>query len=389
MSARSKLLSGLFWLSGFALIHTYALYPAVLALVSRVVDSPARDLPSELPTVSLVIAAYNEEEVIAEKIKNSLELDYPDNKLEIVVFSDASSDRTDEIVKGYADRGVELVRVEGRVGKTACQNVLADRVESDIIVFSDANSIYDPDAITELVAGFEPGVGCVVGELRYGSDGVEGESAYWRYERLIKRLESSVGSIVTGNGSIYAVRNSAYVPLPDDAISDFAEPLALIENGSRIAYAPTAIAREQTGDSVESELGRRIRIGTRAWNTLDDHSTLLNPLHYPVFSFKLVSHKVLRWLSPLFLLTAFTTSLVLALTAFAPLYVAALSAQLLFYACALLGTLGDRAGVRTPTVFHVPYYFLVSNYGMAYALAKFLQGRNVVTWETADRAPGE
>lgn len=374
------------FLSGFLVLHTYLLYPLVLAIVARLVGTRHRELPPELPTVSLVIAAYNEEGVIAEKIENSLALEYPTEKLDIVVFSDASSDRTDEIVESYSEEGVRLARIEGRVGKTECQNIVAEQLESEIIVFSDANSMYEPNAIHELVSGFESDVGCVVGELRYGEGGVEGESAYWQYERLIKRFESALGSIVTGNGSIYAVRSSAYAPLPQDAISDFAEPLSLVESGYRVTYAPSAIARELTGASVESEFSRRVRITTRSWNTLASHSELLNPLRSPLFAFKLLSHKVLRWLSPIYLAIVLVTSIVLAILTTGPLYFVLVGFQCIFYICALVGAVGDRIGWHMPVLFHLPYYFVVSNQGMACGTWNFLRHRNIVTWETAERS---
>ena len=157
----------LFLLSGFALAHTYFLYPITLQLWTRFVSYRGAAPSEDRPSVALIIAAYNEEEVIAEKIENSLQLEYPEDELDIVVFSDASDDRTDEIVEEYEDQGVSLVRIEGRVGKTECQNRVADLVDEDILVFSDANSMYEPDAISELVSRFVPEVGCVVGELRY------------------------------------------------------------------------------------------------------------------------------------------------------------------------------------------------------------------------------
>ena len=379
-------LKAVVFLCGFLMVHTYFLYPLILSIVARLVGTRRQKLSSELPTVSLVIAAYNEEDVIAEKIENSLSLEYPTEKLDIIVFSDASSDQTDEIAKSYSEAGVQLTRIEGRVGKTECQNIIAEKVTSEIIVFSDANSMYEPDAVHELVRGFGPDVGCVVGELRYGGGDVEGESAYWRYERLIKRFESVLGSTVTGNGSIYAVRSSAYVPLPRDAISDFAEPLSLVENGYRITYVPAAIAWEHTGASVESEVSRRIRITTRSWNTVADHRRLLNPFHYPLFSFKLLSHKILRWLSPVLLVIMLGASVILAVLTMGPLYFGFVGLQSVFYLCALVGAVGDRLDRDVPTMFHLPYYFVVSNYGMANGMLNFLRSRNITTWETADRS---
>lgn len=380
-------LLSVFFISGVAIAHTYLLYPFLLTVVDRFVGGSPHEPPSTLPTVTLVVAAYNEEEVIAEKIENSFELEYPADKLEIVVSSDQSSDGTDEIVESYADGGVRLARVAGRVGKTACQNVVAESAESDVLVFSDANSMYHPAAIRELVKGFDSNVGCVVGELRYEEGGVEGESVYWKYERYLKRVESRIGSVVTGNGSIYAVRQSAYVPLPRDAVSDIAEPLSLVENGYTIEYNPSAIARERTGASVGSELSRRIRIVTRNLHTISNHLAVLNPIRHPLFAIKLTSHKILRWLSPVLLVALFASTVALAALQGDPLILLALAAQLGFYGLATFGALGDHLGVRTPSVFHVPYYFLVANYGMFRGLVNFASARNVVTWETADRTP--
>lgn len=380
----TAVLSAVFWGSLFALAQTYALYGGVLRLLAPHVGSEPGGR-GDRPTVTLVIAAYNEEEVIAEKIENSLELDYPGDKLDIVVFSDASSDRTDEIVASYADRGVTLRRIEGRVGKTACQNAVVEDCDSEIVVFSDANGMYEPDAIGKLVERFEPDVGCVVGELRYREAGVEGESVYWRYERWLRTLESRVGTLVSGNGSIYAVRRSSYIPLEADEISDFAELLAIIENGESITYAPEAIAWEDTGDSVDSEFDRRVRITTRAWHTVVRYPSLLDPTARPRVAFQLTSHKLLRWLSPVFLGIAFLANVGLVALGAGWLYALALVGQTVCYALAGVGGLFERMGRPMGRLVSVPYYFLNANYAMALGLKNFLAGRNIVTWETVER----
>ncbi|TYL39301.1 glycosyl transferase [Natronococcus pandeyae] len=368
------------------LTHSYFFYIGVLFLLSKIIPDESTSQSDSLPSVALVIAAYNEEDVIAEKIENSLALDYPDDLLSIVVFSDASSDRTDEIVRSYADEGVDLVRIEGRVGKTECQNRVFETLEEEIIVFSDANSMYKSDAVRELAAAFAPDVGCVVGELKYrDSSDVEGESFYWTYESIIKRLESKLRSSVTGNGSIYAVRNSSYVPLRRGAISDFAEPLAIVGNGEKVKYAPGAVAWESTGETVDEELNRRSRIVTRSWHTVANNSQLLNPVRFPLFAFQLASHKVFRWLSPVFLGIAFASNLGLVLVSENPLYLALLVAQLAFYCLAAAGAVLDRTSVSSPKIVHIPYYFLVANYGMFIGLWNFIRRENIVTWETVSR----
>ena len=376
----------LFWITVLLLVHVYLLYPAILFGLGAVLDrSEPNELPDELPTVALVIAAYNEEEIIGEKIENSLELEYPEDKLDIIVFSDASSDNTDSIVRSYADEGVRLERIEGRVGKTECQNRVTAQLDSDIVVFSDADSMYEPAAIKKLVGKFGDNVGCVVGELRYRKYGVEAESAYRTFEKIIRRLEPRVSSGAGANGSIYAVKRSSYVPLPPDHISDFAEPLAIVQNGERVEYTAAARAWENTGDDVESEASRRVRIATRSWHTFLDYLGLLNPFRFPLFSFELLSHWLLRWLSPILLAVVALTNVALVATSSNPLYLVTLSGQIGFYLLAAVGGLLNRVDRPTPKIAYVPYYFLVLNKSLIIALWNVIRNRNIITWETETR----
>jgi cellulose synthase/poly-beta-1,6-N-acetylglucosamine synthase-like glycosyltransferase len=376
----------LFVLSGFALVHTYFIYPITLQLWTQFVSDRGAVTSGDRPSVTLIIAAYNEEEVIAEKIENSLQLEYPENQLNIVVFSDASDDRTDEIVKEYEDQGVSLVRIEGRVGKTECQNRVADLVDDDILVFSDANSMYEPDTISKLVSRFTPEVGCVVGELRYQeSSDVEGESVYWQYESWIKRLESRFYSLVTGNGSVYAVKADSYVPQPADAISDFTEPLSIVRNGERVVYAPNAVVWEETESSTTDELQRRVRIVTRSWNSIVRFRDLLDPFRNTRIAYQLWSHKVLRWLSPVLLFGVLSANIGLKLVMPLVIFELLLAGQLLFYLFATVGWVTDRFDTADPILTHIPFYFLHANYGMLLGFIQFIRGNNIVTWETSDR----
>jgi len=376
----------LFVCAAVGLVHTYFLYPLSLQLLNPILGSSFEEQSGSLPDVALIVAAYNEDDVIREKIENSLQLEYPTDLLNIIVFSDASSDRTDEIVKQYESDGVSLIRIEGRVGKTECQNRVAERVDEKILVFSDANSIYEPDAITELIDGFTPEVGCVVGELRYrDSSGVEGESFYWRYESKLKRLESEFHSLVTGNGSIYAVRASSYVPQAPDRISDFTEPLSIIRHGERVKYAPSAVAWEETATSADDELSRRIRIVTRSWNSIVEYTHLLNPLWDPKIAYQLVSHKIVRWLSPLLLAVALGANVGLVIRGTSAFYNIALTGQIGFYLLAGIGGIAERLDLDDPLFTHIPFYFLYANYGMLRGLLNFVIGSNIVVWETTDR----
>lgn len=377
----------LFLLSGFALAHTYFLYPITLQFWIRFVSDRGAVTIEDRPSVALIIAAYNEEKVIAEKIENSIQLEYPENELNIVVFSDASDDRTDEIVKEYGEQGVSLVRIEGRVGKTECQNRVADLVDEDILVFSDANSMYEPDTISRLVSGFAPEVGCVVGELQYQeSSDVKGESVYWRYESWIKRLESRFYSLVTGNGSIYAVKSGSYVPQPADAISDFTEPLSIVRNGERVIYAPSAVAWEETETSTTDELQRRVRIVTRSWNSIVRFRDLLDPCRNTQIAYQLWSHKMLRWLSPVLLLGFFVATVSLVSVMPLVIFELMLAGQLLFYLFAIVGWVADRFGIEDLVITHIPFYFFQANYGMLLGFVEFIQGNNIITWQTSDRS---
>ena len=289
-----------------ALVYVYAGYPLILQIVTWMRGARPIRRGDDLPTVSLVVSAYNEAETIAEKLRNSLALNYPAGKLEIVVISDASSDGTDAIVMEFAGRGVRLCRQEQRRGKTAGLNRFVPDLTGEVVVFSDANAMYEPDAIRKLVRNLaDPAVGCVTGEARYLGDsrtaaGI-GERAYWDYEILIKRLETAVGSMVGGDGAIYAIRRSLWQTLPEDAINDFLNPLQIVAAGWRAVYEPEAICYEETAGTAVREYRRRVRIVSRSWRAVFQAPGVLNPFKVGIFAFSLVSHKVMRWLTGVFL----------------------------------------------------------------------------------------
>lgn len=382
----------IFWIAAVGLFHIYFGYPLLLGLLILFRRSRVKMKMDETyqPTVSLIVVAYNEERVIGQKIENSLKLNYPKEKLEIIVFSDASTDRTDEIVQSYADKGVKLLRIEGRKGKTYCQNEAVEMATGKVVVFSDANSMYEPDAISKLVRHFaDDRVGCVSGELQYRSEtngrqeGVKGEKIYWRYEQLLKRLESKVSSLIGANGAIYVVRKSLYAPLQADTISDFVEPLKIVQKRYKVLYEPEAVVWETTGEDPEKEFRRRIRIVTRSvYSLLRDRSLLglLNPFRHGIFSLQLWSHKVLRWLSGAFLLLVLLLNI--ALVGQGLVYTVFMAGQTTFYLLAFWGFLGEiilhRPPLRVP---HTAYFFLLSCYAMLKGVYLGLRGRTVVTWK--------
>jgi cellulose synthase/poly-beta-1,6-N-acetylglucosamine synthase-like glycosyltransferase len=295
----------LFWLSAGVLFYVYAGYPLLLWLIVRLRGARTVRIGAAEPPVTLVISAYNEAAVIRQKLENVLALDYPPHLLEIVVVSDASSDGTDDIVREYAERGVRLARQEERRGKTAGLNQVVPHVAGEVVVFSDANAMYAPEALRMLVRNFaDPAVGCVTGEARYveGSQTAAdaGERAYWSYEIQVKRLETAVGSMVGGDGAIYAIRRHLWGTLPENAINDFLNPLQIVAAGWRVVYEPLAVCFEETAGGVRTEYRRRVRIVSRSWRALFQAPGVLNPFKVGFFAVSVVSHKVLRWFTGVF-----------------------------------------------------------------------------------------
>ncbi len=378
-----------FWTSALIAIAAIVGYPLLLALTVPFVRR-ARVIDDAEPRVALVIAAFNEESVIAGKLENSLELDYPRDKLLVLVASDGSTDRTDDIVLGYAGQGVRLERFS-RTGKTGVQNRIALALDADVLVFSDANAMYAKDAIRMLVRNFaDPEIGAVCGELVYRADAHgsgASESAYWRYERFVKRQESALSSAVGANGSIYAVRRRDYVQIDEGLISDLVEPLAIVRSGKRVVYEPEAVSIEDASVDYGVEYRRKVRILTRAIHGLLSVRELMNPLRYGVFALQLVLHKFLRFLLPLFLLGAALALAALAvLGRYRPLFATCVIAVL---AAVILGA---RAGSRKPSLaerpFHLLYYFLLVNYALALAWLNVWRGNRVRLWSPErKRAP--
>ena len=380
------MLAFFFWVSLLLVVYTYLLYPVLLWLLTFRKRSPRYAVPAEWPSVSLIIAAYNEAGVIQQKIDNSLSLDYPRDKLQILVVSDCSDDGTDQIVAARGKEGVQLVRLAERSGKTRAQNMAVRVARGDILVFSDANSLYSATALKALVQTFtDPSIGCVCGELRYvnpdqGGAG-KGEGIYWHYEQLLKRRESQLCSLVGANGSIYALRRELFDELGDEIISDFIMPIRIWRKRFQVAYQPEAVAVEYSAGSFRDEFRRRTRIIARSLHGLRTEAGVLNPLRHGLFALQLISHKVLRWLVPVWLIVAFVSSGVLAGN---PLYRWLFLLQLGFYFLALLGNLFPGQVGRLG-LFYVPAHFCAINLGALVGLWNFATGRRYRVWQPVSR----
>jgi cellulose synthase/poly-beta-1,6-N-acetylglucosamine synthase-like glycosyltransferase len=372
----------LFWTGAAALAYAYAGYPVLVWLVSSLRPRVVRRGRVE-PTVSVIITAYNEERDLASKLENTLALDYPPEKLEVIVASDCSNDRTDEIARAFAPRGVRLHRQAERLGKTAAQNAAVELARGDVLLFSDATTLYRPDVLRAMVPNFaDASVGCVAGKLIYvdpASTSVgSGAKSYWGYETFLKTHESRACSLIGASGCLYAVRRTAYVPLYNEACSDFIIATKMVEQGLRAIYEPAAVCTEETNRQAAKEFRMRVRVIAQTYTDLWRHRALLNPFRGGFYAVELLSHKVMRYLVPLFLAAVFVSS---ALLAPRSLFFAALFAgQALFYAAALAGWLLERAGVRV-RLLALPHYFVLANLAAILALFKFLRGERYARWE--------
>lgn len=374
-----------FWLCLVLVLYIYVGYPAAVFLLARLTGREVRKADIE-PEVTVLIAAFNEEQEIERTVLNKLSQDYPSDRLEVVVISDGSTDRTDEMVEDLAGRHpgrVRFLRQEPRQGKTQALNKAVAHATGDILVFSDANSIYAPDAIRRLVRGFaDPSVGYVTGQMIYtnpdGSGIGDGSGAYMRYENQLRVLESRLSSVVGVDGGIDAVRPELYVPMRPDQLPDFVLPLNVVEQGKRVIYEPDAKLYEPALSVATDEFRMRVRVSLRALWALHDKRNLLDPFQYPLFAWQLLSHKVLRYgaFVPLAGLLVFNALIV----GEHPFYLGFLVMQLSAYG---LAALGHWLGRMPTAAFKIlaPYYFVILNAACAVAIWKFLSRQKMVLWK--------
>jgi len=383
------------WILGAALalgLYAYAGYPAAVWLLARLFGRP--HTPREIrPSVSLLIPAHNEARVIRAKIENSLALDYPADKLQVRVVSDGSDDGTDDIVRQYEARGIELQRVEVRGGKPNAMNLAVPHARGEILVLCDANTLFAPDAILRLVRHFaDPSVGAVTGDVRLRSQDVsygEGEGLFWRLERFIQRSESLLWTVVGADGGMYALRRELYTAnRPDTLIDDFVIAMNVAGSGARVIYDPTAVATEDAVADPAQEFRRRTRTIAGGFQTLFEGRGR-PPWNRPGLWLGYLSHKVLRWISPFLMIVLLAASAAVVAAEWGggrrwALAVVFLGLQLLFYAMAALGALLSRD--RLPRIVCLPYYFCLTSAAALVGFFKWLLRLQRVTWTHADRA---
>jgi cellulose synthase/poly-beta-1,6-N-acetylglucosamine synthase-like glycosyltransferase len=373
-----------FWLCAALIVYTHLGYPILLWVLTRhprTRESKAASSASrpgaaeEMPVVSLIVAAYDEEDVIEAKVANALALDYPREKLEVIVASDGSADATVERARAA---GADLVLDLPRGGKVTAQNAATERASGEIAAFSDANCLWAPDALGRLVEPFaDPAVGYVCGQVRFTDpDGGNLEGAYWRYEMAVREMESALAGVTAGNGGIYAVRRDAYIPLPPSGSHDLSFPFALAKGGLRSLYAPWARAEEKMVPTLEGEFARKRRMMVGLWDIVVGEG-MLSPRGYsPLYAFELASHRLLRYLTPFLHLIALVSNLVLLGRGW--VYGATLAIQAAFIAFALLGRVLPLAPFRFAR------YYAMTTTSIAAGLWDRARRGAPGTWEKAD-----
>ena len=371
-----------FWLSFAVLVYVYAGYPLLLLLLQPFFRSIQTE-PGHTPFLSVLIAAYNEEHDIRKKLEQTLALDYPPDKIEIIVLSDGSTDGTDEIVKSFPDPRVRLLHVTGRKGKTNAQNEGVKAARGEVLIFSDATTVYHPQALRHLASNYaNPRVGAASGRYQYFDP--EGQSptglgtvAFWNYENLLKKMQSRIRTISGCCGCIYSVRKVAYTALAPEIISDLVQPLQVILKGYRVVFEDRALAYEETTQSTSEEFSMRVRVVTRGIRGVLSVLELLKPWKRGWVSVQLWSHKVLRWLVPFFLLMLFLSNLFLWQD---PFYRLVLIAQAMFYAMAIVSLAVPFQRFWKPL--GIPLYFCTLNSAAFFSLIEVLRGKKYVVWET-------
>jgi cellulose synthase/poly-beta-1,6-N-acetylglucosamine synthase-like glycosyltransferase len=380
----SFVIVAVFWSSIIIIFYAYAGFPIVLAIVGMIRNRRVRKAPI-MPSVSLIIAAYNEEAGITKKLENSLELDYPSDQLEIIVASDGSDDSTESIVRGYADKGIKLMSFPRR-GKIFALKDAISKSTGEILVFSDANTHFHRESIKKLVSNYaDIQVGGVCGNQVHtdklsNDNTTKGEKLYWVYDKWLKKMETLTGSIVSADGAIYSIRRELFqFPKSTAVTDDFAISTAVIEQGYRLVFESEALAAEDTMSGAKEEFGRKVRIINRGLRGVFLRKNLLNPLNYGFYSLVLFSHKLLRRLVPIFLLSLFATSIFL--SGEGKFFSWVMVAQSLFYTLAGISYLLKDTQIGRSKVFYIPFFYCLANAASLIAFFKLLRGTKIELWQ--------
>ncbi|WP_343692562.1 glycosyltransferase family 2 protein [Chitinophaga sp.] len=382
----------LFYTSLFILFYNYIGYGVLVGILVTCKRLLAKDTDVSTafePTVTLIVAAYNEAAFIPEKIKNTLELDYPADKLEIIFITDGSNDGSEKIIQQYTR--IRGLHEQERKGKTAAINRAMQTVQTPIVIFCDANTLLNAAAVRNIVRHYQdPLTGGVAGEkkvMQAGNSGAAGtEGIYWKYESVLKRLDAALYTVVGAAGELFSVRTALFTPVePDVILDDFIISLRVNQMGYRIAYAPDAFAMETPSAGITEEHKRKIRISAGGFQSIVMLRALLNVFRYPLLSFQYISHRVLRWtLSPLSLPILFISAAALTFQGTGGWYQLLFAAQVIFYILAITGFFLAKRDIKFKPCY-IPFYFLFMNVAIYEGFFRYIRKQQSAVWEKARR----
>ena len=383
-----------FWISLFIVFYTFLGYGIILYLLVRIrrVVKGKRVYPSldqDFPTLTLVVAAYNEESLMEVKIQNTLNLNYPAGKLKFLFVTDGSTDRTPDVIAQYPQ--IQLMHSSARNGKIMAIHRAMHEVNTEIVVYTDANTFLNQDALLLIARHYaDPTVGAVSGEKRVMqddiSDATAGEGFYWKYESALKKWDSELYSVVGAAGELFSVRKSLYKEVePDTILDDFMISMLIAQDGYRIIYEPDAYASELSSDNIKEELKRKIRIAAGGIQSIVRLKKLMTPFEHPLLWFQYISHRVLRWtITPFLMILVFVLNIIICLQSDQIIYFITLLGQVVFYGAALAGWLLETRKIKIKALF-VPYYFCVMNYAVIAGINRYLKGSQSAAWEKSKR----
>lgn len=384
----------IFWTSLFIIFYTYVGYGIVLYLLVKIRNAikgkrKIQTSLDNLPSLTLIIAAYNEESIIDEKVKNTLSLQYPADKIKYIFITDGSNDSTPSKIAKYPQ--IKLMHTSERSGKINAIHRAMKEVVTDIAVFTDANTFLNKQALINIARHYsDKSVGAVSGEKRVAisevSDATAGEGFYWKYESALKKMDSQLYSVVGAAGELFSIRTRLYQPVPTDTIlDDFMISLLIAGKGYRIAYEPDAFALETSSANTFEELKRKVRIAAGGIQSILRLKPLLNPFKFPVLSFQYISHRVLRWtITPVCMILAFLLNFFLLLSSTGFIYKLLLAGQIALYSAALLGWLFEKKEIKVKVLF-IPYYFCMMNYAVLAGMVRYFTKSQSAAWEKAKR----
>jgi poly-beta-1,6-N-acetyl-D-glucosamine synthase len=385
----------IFWISLFIVFYTFVGYGILLYILVRTrrLMKGKRTIATvnnnNLPTLTLIVAAYNEASIMEEKIKNTLSLSYPKDKLTLLFITDGSSDNSPDIIAGYPE--IKLMHTPRRSGKIHAIHRAMDEVDTEIVIFTDANTFLNTDALINIARHYaDEKVGAVSGEKRVHidqvSDATAGEGFYWKYESTLKKWDSELYSVVGAAGELFSVRRSLYEPVPPDTVlDDFMISLLIAQKGYRIVYEPDAYAMELSSENIKEELKRKVRIAAGGIQSILRLKKLMNPFANPVLSFQYVSHRVLRWtVTPFLMILALILNIFIVVKYHCLLYTVLMYCQILFYSLSAFGWLLESRKIKIKAFF-IPYYFCVMNYAVLAGIFRYTFSKQSAVWEKARR----